>query len=155
MVEEREMQRIHVSSGLFSQVLKGHFWFGSSSFPVRAAPSQPEERRRRWMDVGGEERGCWAFLLLEARALAAQNTSTHTLYFRQTFSKIKAQIKIIIIKTLETHTGRIYCGGMGCHLNLHSVLFKNKLSFKSKTEPTVQFNDILCKFKYVIKLLHT
>lgn len=79
MVEEREMQRIHVSSGLFSQVLKGHFWFGSSSFPVRAAPSQPEERRRRWMDVGGEERGCWAFLLLEARALAASKRKhSHT-----------------------------------------------------------------------------
>lgn len=128
MVEEREMQRIHVSSGLFSQVLKGHFWFGSSSFPVRAASSQPEERRRRWMDVGGEERGCWAFLLLEARALAAsKHKHSHTVLPIDIF-QIKAQIKIIIIKTLETHTGRIYCGGMGCHINLHSVLFKNKLS---------------------------
>lgn len=99
-MEEGKRQRIHVSSGLFSGGVKRPFLparFGSSSFPIGAAPPRLEEQRRaethgRRMDVGGEERGCRAFLLLllllEARALTGgQDASGWTRYFRWNCSK--------------------------------------------------------------------
>lgn len=52
MVEEREMQRIHVSSGLFSRVLKGHFLVWFFFLPSQSGP----------FAAGGAEEtvdGCW------------------------------------------------------------------------------------------------
>lgn len=66
--EEEEGNRwIHVSSVLFAQVLKGHFFQrGSVRLPFRS-----EWPLRGWRSAGGgwmlEERGCRAFLLLETR----------------------------------------------------------------------------------------